>query len=60
MSQSTIFRGTFRFSFGRGGGGSLHFFNYNPNRPGVKIVLSTNAMIKSELNIQSLPRGKVK
>ena len=57
MSQSTIFRGTFRFFFFWGGGGSLYFF-YNSNRPGVNL-LSTNAMIKSELNIQLLSGGKV-
>ena len=57
MSQSTIFRGTFRFFFG-GGGVVTFFFFYNSNRPGVN-VLSTNAMIKSELNIQLLSGGKV-
>ena len=45
------------FVFFWGGGGSLYFF-YNSNRPGVN-VLSTNAMIKSELNIQLLSGGKV-
>ena len=51
VSQSTIFRGTFRFSRG-----SLYLF-YS-NIPGV--MLRTNAMFKSGLNIQSLSRGKVK
>ena len=40
------------------GGGWSQFFFYNYNRPGVN-VLSTNAMIKSELNIQLLSGGKV-
>ena len=47
------------FVFFLGGGGVVtFFFFYNSNRPGVN-VLSTNAMIKSELNIQLLSGGKV-
>ena len=49
--------GHFVFFFWGGGGGRIFFF-YNSNRPGVN-VLSTNAMIKSELNIQLLSGGKV-
>ena len=51
MSQSTIFRGTFRFL------GGHHIFFYS-NVPCV--MLSANAMFESELNIQSLSRGKIK
>ena len=51
VSQSTIFRGTFRFL------GGHHIFFYS-NVPCV--MLSANAMFESELNIQSLSRGKIK
>ena len=50
MSQSTIFRGTFLFS-----GGHYRYIFFYSNFPSV--VLSTNAMFKSELNIQLLSRG---
>ena len=52
MSQSTIFRGTFRFLVG-----SLYFFYSNVT--GI-MMLSTCAMFKSEFNIQLLSRGKVR
>ena len=51
VSQSTIFRGTIRFL------GGHHIFFYS-NVPCV--MLSANAMFESELNIQSLSRGKIK
>ena len=54
MSQSTIFRGTFRFFLG-GGGVTIFFYSNVPS-----VMLSANAMFKSELNIQSLSRGKIK
>ena len=53
VSQSTIFRGTFRFL----GGHYIYIFFYS-NVPCV--MLSANAMFESELNIQSLCRGKIK
>ena len=51
MSQSTIFGGTFCFLGG-------HYIFFYSNVPCV--MLSANAMFKSELNIQSLSRGKIK
>ena len=45
VSQSTIFRGTFLFSGG-------HYIFFYSNIPSV--MLSTNAMFKSELTIQLL------
>ena len=51
VSQSTIFRGTFRFLGG-------HYIFFYSNVPCV--MLSANAMFESELNIQSLSRGKIK
>ena len=57
MSVNNFQRDISFFLGGGGRGGSLYFF-YNSNRPGVN-VLSTNVMIKSELNIQLLSGGKV-
>ena len=51
VSQSTIFRGTFRFS-------RESPYLFYSNIPGV--MLRTNVIFKSGLNIQSLSIGKVK